>query len=363
MMVRNILIFILLAASSLRYGISQSARANIKFVDTDHDFGVIEENQGPVSYEFIFSNDGSLPLILSAVRPSCGCTSPEWTQEPIMPGKLGSINVRFDPKNRPGPFVKTITVSSNAENRSVVLKIKGYVRVQDDPFSEFRYSIGNIRLKNIHAAMGTVLKGKTKKKIIEIVNTSASEPVKVGFKDLPGYMDVKITPSQLKPGEKGIMEIAFHSDRVDDWDYVIDRLELLINDQSLPDNTFTVTSVVREDFSKLTAEELNKAPRISVENEKINFGSVSPDQKVENDFVIKNTGKTELIIRKVRASCGCTVAEPAVKIIRPGRSTSIKTVFNPAGKSGKQKYAITIITNDPKNYKKILWLEGTVATK
>jgi hypothetical protein len=243
------------------------------------------------------------------------------------------------------------------------LKIKGYVRVQDDPFSEFRYSIGIVRLKNIHAAMGTVIKGETKKKIIEIVNTSASEPAKVSFKDLPRYMDVNINPVQLKPGEKGIMEIAFHSDRVDDWDYVIDRLELLINDKSLPDNTFTVTSVVREDFSKLTAEELNMAPRISVEMEKINFGNVSRDQKVENEFVIKNIGETDLIIRKVRASCGCTAAEPAVNIISPGRSTSIKTVFNPAGKSGKQKYAITIITNDPKNYKKILWLEGTVASE
>ncbi len=362
-MLKNILIFILLTTYSVYDGISQSARANIKFVDTGHDFGVIEEDQGPVSCEFIFSNDGSLPLILSAVRPSCGCTSPEWTQEPVMPGKLGSINVRFDPKNRPGPFVKTITVSSNAENRNVVLKIKGYVRVQDDPFSEFRYSIGNVRLKNIHAAMGTVLKGETKKKIIEIVNASATEPVKVEFKDLPGYLDVKITPAQLKPGEKGIMEIVFHSDMIDDWDYIIDRLELLVNDQSLPDNTFTVTSVIREDFSKLTTEMLNKAPRISVENEKINFGNVPPSKKVENEFLIKNIGETELIIRKVRASCGCTAAEPAVKTIRPGRSTSIKTVFNPTGKSGKQKYAITIITNDPKNYKKILWLEGTVATE
>ncbi len=360
MMIKKIFIFLLLAAFTAQYASSQSAKANIKFASTEHDFGVIEENLGPVSYEFVFSNDGSLPLILSKVQPSCGCTSPEWTREPIIPGKLGSINVRFDPKGRPGPFTKTITVFSNAENKSVILKIKGYVRVLNDPFSEFRYSIGVLKLKNIHASMGTVFKGDIKKKVIEIVNTSPDDPVKTGFSKVPGYIRMKVTPVQLNPGEKGIIEIEYHSDKLDDWDYIIDRLELLVNDQPVPDNIFTVTAVIREDFSKLTAEELNKAPKIFFEAEQVDFGDIQPNQKVENEFVLKNTGKTDLIIRKVRASCGCTVAEPAARIIPPGKSTSIHIVFNPAGKSGKQKYAVTIITNDPKNYKKLLWLEGTV---
>jgi hypothetical protein len=362
-MIKKILVFISVISISVRYGFSQEDKADITFIVTEHDFGVIEEDQGSVSYEFIFSNNGSLPLVLSDVRPSCGCTTPEWTKQPIMPGKLGSINVRFDPKNRPGPFAKTITVFSNAANKSIVLKIKGYVRVLNEPFSEFKYSIGIIKLKNIHAAIGTVLKGEIKNKIIEIVNTSQDDPVKVSFKNIPAYIEIKVSPEQLDPGEKGIIEIEYHSEKLDDWDYVIDRLELLINNLPVRDNIFTVTAVVREDFSKLTTEELNKAPRISVENEKIDFGNIQPNQKVNNEFIINNAGETDLIIRKVRASCGCTVAEPAVKIIQPGKSTGVKTVFNSAGKSGKQKYAITIITNDPKNYKKLLWLEGNVATE
>ena len=359
-MIKQIFVLLLLISSSAQYVISQSAKANIKFTDTEHDFGTIEEKLGPVSYEFIFSNDGSLPLVLSKVQPSCGCTSPEWTREPIMPGKLGSINVRFNPKGRPGPFTKTITVFSNAENRSVVLKIKGYVKVLNDPFTEFRYSIDVLKLENIHASMGTVLKGQIKKKVIGIVNASPDLLVRVDFGKVPEYIDIKVTPEQLNPGEKGNIEIEYHSNKLDDWDYVIDRLDVLINDVSVPDNIFTVTAVVREDFSKLTADELNKAPRISFDTEKIDFGNIQSRQKVENEFILENIGETNLKIRKVRASCGCTVAEPTDKIIPPGKSTKIKTVFDSTGKSGKQKYAITIITNDPKNYKKLLWLEGTV---
>lgn len=360
-MIKQILFLFLLIIPSLQIATGQSARANIRFTDTEHDFGTIEEKLGPVSHEFIFSNDGTLPLVISKVQPSCGCTSPEWSKEPIMPGALGSINVRFDPKGRPGPFTKTITVFSNAKNRSVVLKIKGYVNVLNDPFGEFRYTIDVIRLKNIHAAMGTVLKGHLKKKVIEIVNASPDHSVRVSFGNVPEYIDLKVSPKQLHPGEKGFIEVEYHSNKLNDWDYVIDRLDVLINDVSVPDNIFTVTAIIREDFSKLTAGELNNAPRISFDTEKIDFGSIQPDKKVENAFILKNVGKTNLEIRKVRASCGCTVAEPTEKIIPPGGSTRIKTVFNSAGKSGKQKYAITIITNDPKNYKKLLWLEGTVS--
>ena len=217
-----------------------------------------------------------------------------------------------------------------------------------------------LKLENIHASMGTVLKGQIKKKVIGIVNASPDLLVRVDFGKVPEYIDIKVTPEQLNPGEKGMIEIEYQSDKLDDWDYVIDRLDVLINDVSVPDNIFTVTAVVREDFSKLTADELNKAPRISFDTEKIDFGNIQSRQKVENEFILENIGETNLKIRKVRASCGCTVAEPTDKIIPPGKSTIIKTVFDSTGKSGKQKYAITIITNDPKNYKKLLWLEGTV---
>ncbi len=360
-MIRQIFILVLLITAAGEYAAGQSARANIRFKDTEHDFGTIEEKGGPVSYDFVFSNNGNLPLIISKVQTSCGCTSPEWTREPVMPGKLGSISVRFDPKARPGPFVKTITVFSNAENRNVVLRIRGYVDMQNNPFAEFRYTMDHIKLKNIHAAMGTVMKGHTKKKVVEIVNTSAENPARVSFENVPSYIGIRVIPELIHPGEKGIIEVSYHSDKLDDWDYVIDRLDVLINGKAVPDNVFTVTAVVREDFSKLTADELNRAPRISIDTEKINFGDIQSGEKVENEFILKNVGETNLEIRKVRASCGCTVAEPTGKIISPGQSTSIKTVFNSTGKSGKQKYAITIISNDPKNFKKLLWLEGTVS--
>ena len=75
---------------------------------------------------FKFKNEGTEPLVLSSVRASCGCTTPKWTREPIAPGEEGEINVKYD-TNRLGNFHKTVTVQSNAANKTVVLTIKGQV--------------------------------------------------------------------------------------------------------------------------------------------------------------------------------------------------------------------------------------------
>ena len=66
-------------------------------------------------------------MVLTRVIASCGCTTPEWTKEPIAPGKTGDIKITYNPKDRPGPFVKTISVYSNGKNGSFILTIRGEV--------------------------------------------------------------------------------------------------------------------------------------------------------------------------------------------------------------------------------------------
>lgn len=99
----------------------------IAFEKMIHDYGTIEKG-GDGNCEFTFTNEGNEPLILTNVKASCGCTTPSWTQKPVMPGKTGTIKVRYNTANV-GGFTKTITVTSNAvDNPRVVLKIKGNVK-------------------------------------------------------------------------------------------------------------------------------------------------------------------------------------------------------------------------------------------
>jgi len=97
---------------------------SMKFIAEEHNFGTIAE--GPaVSYDFEFTNTSNQPIQLESVRASCGCTTPFWSKEEILPGKTSKITATYNTKGRPGSFYKTITVKSTAGQK--VLKIKGNV--------------------------------------------------------------------------------------------------------------------------------------------------------------------------------------------------------------------------------------------
>ena len=103
---------------------------SIKFDNTTYDYGQIEQGANG-DCEFTFSNVGTEPLLLSDVRASCGCTTPSWTREPIMPGKTGTIKVHYD-TNRLGGINKAITVTTNGNPERVVLRIAGNVNPKEN---------------------------------------------------------------------------------------------------------------------------------------------------------------------------------------------------------------------------------------
>jgi hypothetical protein len=104
---------------------AQDKGAKINFKSDTIDYGTIEKGSNGVRV-FEFTNTGDAPLIISNVTSSCGCTIPKKPDGPILPGKTGQIEVKYD-TNRVNPIRKTITVISNAETPTVALKIKGEV--------------------------------------------------------------------------------------------------------------------------------------------------------------------------------------------------------------------------------------------
>ncbi|MCH8330360.1 MAG: DUF1573 domain-containing protein [Bacteroidetes bacterium] len=98
----------------------------LAFTKEVHDFGTIEEGL-KYTHEFTFINTGKEPLIIKNVRASCGCTTPIWPKEPILPGQEGVVKAVYNSKGRPGKFNKAITITSNASTPTKVVYIKGNV--------------------------------------------------------------------------------------------------------------------------------------------------------------------------------------------------------------------------------------------
>jgi Protein of unknown function (DUF1573) len=94
---------------------------NMNFSKDVHDFGTIQE--GPsADYTFDFTNTGKEPIIVQKVQASCGCTTPSYSKDPVLPGKQGEIKASYNTNGRVGPFTKTITVTSNAGIKVVTIK-------------------------------------------------------------------------------------------------------------------------------------------------------------------------------------------------------------------------------------------------
>ncbi len=115
------------ANNNIQKQTSQSGK--LVFEKDTYDFGEVTE--GPAAqYDFVFSNTGKAPVIISKVVASCGCTTPTWPSKPVSPGTKDKIHVSYNTQGRPGPFVKDVTVFSDAEQATMVVHIKGTVKTK-----------------------------------------------------------------------------------------------------------------------------------------------------------------------------------------------------------------------------------------
>jgi hypothetical protein len=106
-------------------------QADITFEKETHDFGSIPQGV-PASFTYVFKNSGKEPLIITNAAAGCGCTTPEWTKEPIKPGQKGYVKATYNAAS-PGTFNKNVTVMSNAKKSSVILYLKGEVKPTEAP--------------------------------------------------------------------------------------------------------------------------------------------------------------------------------------------------------------------------------------
>jgi hypothetical protein len=111
-------------------GKSNSKLPEIKFEEDEFDFGKMTQGE-VVSHDFEFKNIGNENLIISSAVGSCGCTIPEWPQDPIKAGAEGKIRVVFNSEGKSGFQEKTITIVTNCEPATRILKIKAEVIVAE----------------------------------------------------------------------------------------------------------------------------------------------------------------------------------------------------------------------------------------
>ena len=106
--------------------VAAAAPSVLKWQQTTQQFGSIKQGV-PVTATFRFTNKGKVPVLLTNVQGSCGCTVPAWSHEPVGPGKSSVVSATFNAAH-PGAFLKTVTVTTSADTAGPqVLTLQGTV--------------------------------------------------------------------------------------------------------------------------------------------------------------------------------------------------------------------------------------------
>lgn len=321
----------------------------LSFREMFFDFGTVHEEMGAVTHTFEFENTSERSVKILSVKPSCGCTTPDWSKEAIKPGTKGFITAKFDPTDRPGFFSKTLAITTDYNNESLVLTIKGTVSLKSD-LSTYRETKGNWRLLSTSFNMGKVLlKDEITWKDFEVVNGGEAAITVTTTPLTPAYIKVQITPAMLQPGEKGVIRIGYNGKLKNAYGFQSDNVEFLTDDEAMPRKSFSVYATLEDFFPALTKEELAKAPRLVLGESLVDLGRFSSSTTIERKVAITNTGKKELSLNAIQANCECLEATAEVITLAPGKSTQLTVRFNPAQRKGTQQKFVTLYSNDPVN--------------
>lgn len=330
--------------------LAQQAR-QLNFREETHDFGVVDENKGPVTHEFVFTNNSARPVKILNVQASCGCTTPGWSKDIIPQGKQGFIQASFDPKGRPGFFSKSLTVTTDLDANPVILQIKGQVSNDDKPAaSDYPVAKGSLRMKTSSFNMGRVfLKDEYVVREFTVLNGGSAPITFSGENTHPSYIGVDVQPRTVAPGQKAVVRVSYNGALKKQYGFQSDNIELETDDASAPRKSFSVYATLEDFFPEMSAAELAQAPRLTFESQSMDFGNIKGSGPAEREILVTNTGKKELQLKSIQPNCSCVTAEASKVSLKPGESGIIKITFNPQERSGTQNKAISFYSNDPRN--------------
>ncbi len=216
-------IFATLAICTLLLGATW-LHAEVKLIDPEYDFGLVRELSGKQKGSAHLVNYGPDTVVISDVRPSCGCTTADYTEGPILPGDTAVVNFAYDPYMRPGEISKNVKVYIQPSGERFVIKLFGRVLGTPETLSRnYPEECGPMRLSNNLVELKDVKPETGRHAFVRIVNQSMDTITPQWLIEDPA-LSINVAPPRLSPGEIGSIGIFLNSkfiDKAGDIEYII----------------------------------------------------------------------------------------------------------------------------------------------
>ena len=333
-----------------------STVGQLSFEKDNHNFGKIKGEDGMAKYVFQFTNEGPMPVRLTGVDASCGCTTPSCTRDGVPVGGTGTIVVLYNPVNRPGVFRKSLRVNISTGGHQV-LYINGEVIPRPKTIKdELPVAQGALRFSNKTFAFGTINENEPVTAHYTVYNESDNVIKWLQAKTIaPRHTIVAFATDSIAPKEKSTFTVTFDPKKLNDLGFVTHRLELF-TDEAVGQKVFSITANVIGYFPEQT---MGKAsPRITVDSKDLDLGRFTT--VANGSIFLSNQGSQDLEIRKVETNCGCIITSLNKLKLKPGEQTELAIKFEAQNHKGRQYKTITLHTNDPINPALVINIRGEI---
>jgi len=187
-----------------------TGNAEITFENTKHDYGIIPF-KGNGSYDYIFTNTGKTPLVITNCVKGCGCTALSWTKEPVLPGQKGKVTATYNTGNV-GYFNKGVEVYTNSKIPKINLRLTGIVG-EPNVTSQNNFSIDGPTMvfeKTLYD-LGKMPKGGTIVCEIKFKNTGKVDLQVINSIKNKGIVSIDINRQTVNPGKQSSVKVSCSS--------------------------------------------------------------------------------------------------------------------------------------------------------
>ena len=362
---RTLIIASLLAAIVF----SGAAQPESSWVERNHDFGVIKEEDGKVTCQMRVVNTGNEPLLIVRAQAGCGCTAINYTEDPILPGDTTAISITYNPSGRPGQFSKQALIFTNANPRRTILEITGNV-ISTAATLDKQYPLqaGSLRISQRDIPMGEIVKGKNTTQFLSAYNAS-TDTIIVSVTGAQPHIKPAIVPDTVPPARVTALTVHYLSNYAPLWGLNVDSLTLACAPLRTPAQadsgsaTIHVMAQVIENFEQLTDKQRQDAPKVNTDcGDRIDFGTMTAGNVVTRTFTITNKGKNLLAIRRLWAPQNEGISIEADRYeIKRGKQAKVTVKVDTSQQKGEMlNVPLTIMTNDPDTPRLIIRLVGII---
>ena len=319
------------------------AQTGLLFDTKEINLGYIPEDTGNVVVDFVFSNTSKKTLILTEVDTHGGCSLLSSPQDSIVAGQKNKISIKVNPKNRPGTFERKISFRTMPDSIRYDLVIKAYVEPADKVWNENtnETSYGNLTVSSDYIRIGNVLENSKVERTIKIKNTG-KDPISFLFAKakVPQYIFIKGLPDKLAAGIEATLTITIDFSASQKLGRYLEMVEIPFGKSE--------EHLIIYIIGKITpyAAKTPTQPKVEMLLKEVDLTEISAEKPLQGSFVLKNSGLSPLLIRKVETSCLCIDLEHKTPIA-PGASATLYFMFDPRGLKGIEEKRIILYTNAP----------------